>query len=165
MVRLLLPIAVALAACTPPSEQAAMRDHSPARGADAKGLNSPPAEQGRPSSDHVIAPANGDPRRAAVAPMPAPVPVTEHPLPAASPDSPTEAQGRRILSTAFVRVGPDGRLTVTLRDGHVLLLRNVTMRRKDYCGEQLAGAKPGAHYCGGYADVAAARPGDAPVSE
>jgi hypothetical protein len=63
------------------------------------------------------------------------------------------------LSTAFVRVGPDGHLTVELRDGRVLVLRNVVMRPKDYCGAQVLGGKAGAKYCGGYADVAAARPG------
>jgi hypothetical protein len=66
------------------------------------------------------------------------------------------------LSTAFVMVGPDGRLTVELRDGRVLVLRNVVMRRKDYCGVQVLGGKAGGRYCGGYADVAAARPGAAP---
>jgi hypothetical protein len=66
------------------------------------------------------------------------------------------------LSTAFVRVGPDGYLTVELRDGRVLVLRNVVMRRKDYCGLQNVGGADGAEYCGGYAEVAAARPGGHP---
>ena len=82
------------------------------------------------------------------------------PLPGWPADSPAEAEGRRTLSTAFVRVGPDGGLTVELRDGRVLVLRNVVMRRTDYCGEQVMG---GARYCGGYAEVAAARPGGAPA--
>jgi hypothetical protein len=79
-------------------------------------------------------------------------------------DSAAEAQGRRTLSTAFVMVGPDGHLTVELHGGRVLALRNVVMRPKDYCGVQVLGG-PGAKYCGGYADVAAARPGGATISE
>jgi hypothetical protein len=67
------------------------------------------------------------------------------------------------LSTAFVMVGPDGRLVVELRNGRVLVLRNVVMRRKDYCGVQVIGGKAGGQYCGGYAEVAAARPGAAPA--
>ncbi len=76
-------------------------------------------------------------------------------------DSPEEALGRRILSTAFVRIGPDGHLTVELRDGRVVILRDVTMRPKDYCGVQAGSDSPGSKYCGGYAEVAAARPGGA----
>ena len=75
------------------------------------------------------------------------------------------AQGRRILSTAYVMVGPDGRLTVELRGGRVLLLRDVVMGPKDYCGVQVRGEKAGAKYCGGYAEVAAARAGDVAQSE
>jgi hypothetical protein len=78
-------------------------------------------------------------------------------------DTPAEAEGRRTLSTAFVRVGPDGHLTVELRNGRVLVLRNVTMRPKDYCGEQVLGGRGGGRYCGGYAEVSAARPGGAPA--
>jgi hypothetical protein len=62
-------------------------------------------------------------------------------------------------------VGPDGRLTVQLRSGRVLVLRNVVMRRKDYCGEQVLGDRAGAQYCGGYSEVAAARPGGPPAPE
>ena len=80
-------------------------------------------------------------------------------------DSPAETRGRRILSTAFVRVGPDGHLTVELSDGRVVVLRDVVMRPKDYCGVQVAGASPRARYCGGYAEVAAARPGGAAAPE
>jgi hypothetical protein len=76
-------------------------------------------------------------------------------------DSPAEAQGRLLLSTAFVRVGPDGHLTVELHDGRALVLRDVVMRPRDYCGVQIAGDPARAKYCGGYAEVAAARPGGA----
>ncbi|NTS66787.1 hypothetical protein HRV97_16730 [Sphingomonas sp. HHU CXW] len=75
-------------------------------------------------------------------------------------DTPAEAQGRRTLSTAFARVGPDGYLTVELRDGHALVLRGVQMRAADYCGERAGGGKP---YCGRYDDVAGARPGGGPA--
>jgi len=104
----------------------------------------------------------GDQERAALGPTPEPVSVTENPVPALAADSPAEAQGRRTLSTAFVMMGPDGHLTVELRSGPVLVLRNVVMRPRDYCGVQVLGGPAGARYCGGYAEVAAARPGGAP---
>jgi len=69
------------------------------------------------------------------------------------------------LSTAFVMVGPDGHLTVELRSGRVLVLRDVVMRPKDYCGAQVLGGRPGTRYCGGYAEVAAARPGGTTAAE
>jgi hypothetical protein len=69
------------------------------------------------------------------------------------------------LSTAFVRVGPDGHLTVELRNGRVLVLRDVVMRSRDYCGLQVLGGPAGTKFCGGYAEVVAARPGGAPTSE
>jgi hypothetical protein len=90
--------------------------------------------------------------------------VTGNPLPGLPSDSPEEAEGRRILSTAFVMVGPGGHLVVELRGGRVLILRDVVMRGKDYCGVQLIGGKAGGQYCGGYAQVAAARPGASPGS-
>ena len=107
----------------------------------------------------------GDPARTAVGPSPELVPAAENPVPNPMGDSPAEAQGRRILSTAYVRVGPDGHLTVELRDGHVRVLRDVVLRRKNYCGVQVLGGPAGAQYCGGYAEVAAARPGGAPAPE
>jgi hypothetical protein len=88
---------------------------------------------------------------------------TEDPASAPRADSPTEAEGRRILSTAFVRVGPDGHLTVELRNGRVIVLRDVAMRPRDFCGVQALGASAGKRYCGGYGDVAAARPGGVPA--
>jgi hypothetical protein len=92
----------------------------------------------------------------------------EMPKPSAAPsitDSSAEAQGRRILSTAFVRVGPDGRLTVELRDGRLLVLRNVAMNATDYCGAQVAGNPSATKFCGRYSDVVAARPGGSPNQE
>lgn len=79
-----------------------------------------------------------------------------------SADTPAEAQGRRTLSTAFVRLGPDGYLTVELRDGRVMVLKNVQMGAKDYCGVQASGDRSGTKYCGAYGDIVAARPGGGP---
>ena len=87
--------------------------------------------------------------------MPSPNPIPSSSKPSPLTDSPAEALGRRILSTAFVRVGAGGHLTVELHDGSTVMLRDVVMHPKDYCGVQVAGAK----YCGGYAEVAAARAG------
>jgi hypothetical protein len=52
-------------------------------------------------------------------------------------------------------------MMVELHDGRVLALRDVVMRPRDYCGVQVAGDPARARYCGGYAEVAAARPGGA----
>jgi hypothetical protein len=85
--------------------------------------------------------------------------------PAPPADSPVEAQGRRTLSTAFVRLGPGEHLTVELRNGRAIVLRDLVMRRKDYCGVQVLGGSAGTLYCGGYGDVAAARAGAAPAPD
>jgi hypothetical protein len=92
------------------------------------------------------------------------VPVaTAAPGPTGRADSPAEAEGRRTLSTAFVMVGPGGHLTIELRDGRALVLRDVVMRARDYCGVQVLGGAAGSQFCGGYGDVAAARAGGAPT--
>lgn len=96
--------------------------------------------------------------------MPEAVSAADNPAPARLADSPAEARGRRILSTAFVMMGPGGTLTVEQRDGRVLVLRDVVMNRKTYCGVEAAGGSRGSRHCGGYADVAAARAGGAPVA-
>jgi hypothetical protein len=97
---------------------------------------------------------------AKVGPGAQPVSAAENPLPPpANTDSPADAQGRRILSTAFVRVGPDGLLTVSLRDGSSMVLRDVKMGAREYCGLSQSGGKPGTNFCGRYADVAEAKPG------
>ena len=93
--------------------------------------------------------------KAAQGPIPVAVSAVENPVSAKLADSSAEAQGRRLLSTAFVRIGPDGHMTVELHDGRTVILSNVVMRPKDYCGVDLRGTK----YCGGYADIVAARPG------
>jgi hypothetical protein len=79
--------------------------------------------------------------------------------PALRAETPAEAQGRRTLSTAFVMIGADGQLTVELRDGGTILLRDVVMNRKDYCGVQVVDGAAGPGYCGRYGDVVTARPG------
>jgi hypothetical protein len=93
------------------------------------------------------------------------VSAAENSAPARRADSPAEAQGRRTLSTAFVRVGPGGHLTVELRNGRTIALRDVVMGPRDYCGVQVLGGSAGTRYCGGYGDVAAARPGGAPAPD
>ena len=95
--------------------------------------------------------------------LPEPVPAAENSAPARRADSPAEARGRRTLSTAFVRVGPGGHLTVELHDGRAIVLRDVVMRPRDYCGVQVLAGSAGTRYCGGYGEVAAARPGGAPA--
>lgn len=75
------------------------------------------------------------------------------------PDTPAQAQGRRILSTAFVRIGAGGTLQVEQHDGTTIVLRDVVMGPRDYCGVRADGPAHGARFCGHYAQVAAARPG------
>ncbi len=108
-----------------------------------------------------VAPEPGSREQAAMGPIPEAVSVEANPLPVPTAASAAEAQGRRTLSTAFVMTGPDRLLTVELRNGRVLVLRDVVMRPKDYCGVQVLGGAAAARYCGKYIDVAAARPGSA----
>ena len=109
----------------------------------------------------VLAACTAPPQRAI---MPKPVAmVAEQSASGPATDSPAAAAGRRILSTAFVRVGPGSHLTVELHDGRVLVLRDVVMRPADYCGVQIRDSAR-VKYCGGYAEVAAARPGGAPAT-
>lgn len=110
------------------------------------------------SDDSTVAPGGA----AAVAPSPAPVSAAANPLPTTT-DSPTDATGRRILSTAFVQVGPDRLLTVVTRDGQEHLLRDVAMGPRDYCGTAVTGTARKGRFCGAYADVVSARPGGAPA--
>src|SRR5215218_5680896 len=85
--------------------------------------------------------------------------------PARRADSPAEAEGRLTLSTAFVRLGPGEHLTIELRDGRTLALRDVVIRPHDYCGVHVRGGSAGKRYCGGFGEVAAARPGGTPVPD
>ncbi|MET1110865.1 MAG: hypothetical protein ABWX67_04980 [Allosphingosinicella sp.] len=115
--------------------------------------NPPPKEAAMRNSSLVPETAAAEPRETKA----------EGPAPAPRADSPAEAQGRRTLSTAFVRVGPDGHLTVELRNGDAIVLRDIVMRPRDFCGVRALGASAGKRYCGGYGDVAAARAGGAPA--
>ena len=183
MLRMLLPLCAALAACTPSPQDAAMRSPSPVPGTTAQGSSEAssktlrkagPDSRGLAASNAVGQDA-GHRGHAAQGPIPDSVSAAENPAPAPGPaappvpsptlpvDSPIEALGRRTLSTAFVRVGPDGHLTVELHSGRVLVLRDVVMRARKYCGVQVIDGLPGAQYCGEYADVAAARPGVTPA--
>lgn len=160
MLRILLLCSAASAACTPSPQDDTMRKPSPPTGTIAQGLDLARPNGDGSASSSLTGQDAGDPARAAQGPIPAAVSAAENPASLPAPaDSPTEAVGRRILSTAFVRLGPDGHLTVELSDGHELVLRNVVMRPKDYCGLYVAGGPDGTKYCGRYADVAAARPG------
>lgn len=163
MFRLSLPVGAMLAACTPPSQKVAMPDPSanPQNAFDGSGVVRPlgahsgePAVKGRDRSDGT--------------------PVGQGSVPASMAsvkgagaerlaDSPEAASGRRILSAAFVRLGPDGHLTVTLRSGRELVLRDVVMRADAFCGQEVPSGPAGAKYCGDYAQVVAARPGGAPA--
>ena len=104
------------------------------------------------------------PSTAAQAPVPEPVSAATNPYPEPSTGSDAAARGRRVLSTAFVRIGPDGHLFVELRDKRVLVLRDVTMGATEFCGTQMASSgMPGTlgkRQCYDYAGVIAARPGD-----
>ncbi len=85
---------------------------------------------------------------------------TANPAPIEPTTLSAESEGRRTLSTAYVRVGPDGYISVQLRSGGAVVLRDVVVGAKTYCGVQSPG---GAKFCGGFADVAAATPGSGPV--
>ena len=126
-------LALSLTACTPSPQKVVMPD--PSNTTQSSGARGP--EQSAPGTIPPIAAPNAEPLT----------------------DTPAEALGRRTLSTAFVRVGADGHLTVELHDGRVLVLRDVVMGPKDYCGMQIVGNPASTKYCGGYAEVAAARPG------
>ena len=159
MVRILLPAAVALGACSPSPQESAMHNSTPAAETAAQGSSD--ASQTREGAG-----TRGESEQVAgakIGPIPQPVPVTENPLPGGHKDSPAEAQGRRTLSTAYVMLGPEGRLAVTLRDGRALVLRDVVLGPKTYCGRYVTGGKPGGNFCGGYGEVAAAEPGAPPI--
>ncbi len=138
----MLPLAAVLAVGIPTFEEAALHTHDP---------KSVASNSDRQVTDTTMQAAQG--------PIPAPVSVAVNPLPSSAIGSPAEARGRRTLSTAFVRIGPDGNLTVERDDGRVLVLRDVVMRAKDYCGLLVSGGLAGKRYCGRYGQIVAARPG------
>lgn len=133
---IILSLGLTLAACTPSPQKVVMPD----------------------SSNTSENPGAKEPERPASETAP-PVTVTKPTAAGPMTDTPAEVLGRRTLSTAFVRAGPDRHLTVELLDGRVIVLRDVVMGPKDYCGVQVTGNSARTKYCGGYAEVAAARPG------
>lgn len=160
MIRILPSFAAALVACTP-SQDSAMHDPvEDPRTTNGPGKVAPDVSGGTVNPAKRVAEQQ---ERAALGPVPEPASAAENLAPTLPADSAREAEGRRTLSTAFVRVGPDGLLTVELRNGRVLILGNVVMRRKDYCGVQVPDGRAGAQYCGEYSEVAAAHPGGAPA--
>lgn len=163
MIRILPSLAAALAACTSAPQETLVQSSSRNAATSSDGLSKPEyaTETSGNASDRLGMVAQSQ-ERAAVGPGVEPVSAAENPLSAPPADSPAAARGRRTLSTAFVRVGADGHLTVELHNGRALVLRDVAMRRKDYCGVQVLGVGAGARYCGKYAEVVAARPGGAP---
>jgi len=160
MLRNFLSIFAALAVHTLSPQDAAMRRFSPVLETIALSSGKARLDPPAPSSTRQDANVRD---QAAQGPIPVPVSaagVPSRPIPTHTPvDLAAGAIGRRTLSTAFVRVGPDGHLTVELYDGRVLVLRDVVMRRKDYCGMQVLEGLQKTKYCGGYADIAAARAG------
>jgi hypothetical protein len=54
-------------------------------------------------------------------------------------------------------------VTIELRDGSSIVLRDLAMGARDYCGTLVLGGSAGKRYCGGYGEVAAARPGGGPA--
>ncbi len=177
MLRMLLPFSTALATCTPSPQDDVMHNSIPVPATAGQGSREGTSGNQGAAASAMAGQDAGARGQAAQGPIPEPVPVTgsfapgpapaasatpaSEPAPAKLADSPVEALGRRILSTAFVRVGPDGHLTVELHDGQILVLRKVVMHPKKYCGTQMVGGAPDGQYCGRYADVAAARPGAA----
>lgn len=168
MTVLLLSACSTLAACTPSPQKVAMPD-SKNIPENASRAPAPP----KPVSDGAGNPnaklANIEKRdEAAVGPMQEAESAAANPVPAQQSvavtppisDTPMEAAGRRTLSTAFVHIGPGGHLWVRLRDGSVVILSDVKMGPKDYCGTRVASEAGSKKFCGGYADVIAARPGD-----
>lgn len=67
------------------------------------------------------------------------------------------ATGRRMISTAFVQLGPGDALVVTELSGRDVILRNVVMNAGDYCGTRIDVGASEKRFCGRYAEVAAAR--------
>jgi len=140
-----------------------MRNRSPVPDTSAGQSSDPNRERSGSAAPPSTEQNAGDPTPAAQDPRAEPQGAAANPSPAPRTDSPAEAEGRRTLSTAFVRVGPDGHLTVELRNGRTMVLRDVVMRANDYCGVQVLGGPAGKKYCGGYGDIAAARPGGGPL--
>lgn len=154
---MLLIYATLIAACTPTLQKAAMRPSEASTDLIAEGEGAT-VLPGRDTLQPIREEAGG------LAPAMAEMDTTETLAkksvgPSRVADTAAAAQGRRTLSTAFVRVGPDGHLTVKLKGGRVLVLRDVKMGPRKYCGLQAGSGASPANYCGAYDDVAGAWPG------
>jgi hypothetical protein len=163
---IVLPIfAAALAACTPSSQDNTLPNSGPAPGHTVKGFSRAASEVQGSNVSRPAARGAGGSQSAAPGPISEPVSMTANAAAAKLTDSPAAARGRRTLSTAFVRVGPDGRLTLELADGGVLVLRDVVMRPKDYCGLRIVDGSATKQFCGKYGEIEKAWPSGAPVAD
>lgn len=161
MIRILPSFAAVLAACTPSPQEAAMPNASRELETAPKAIGG--AARATPADARPQAEQRATREVAALGPATQPISAAENPLSMPPADATAEALGRRTLSTAFVRVGPDGLVTVELQGGRTLVLRNLVMHRRKFCGMPIASDRAGAEYCAGYAEVVAARPGGQPA--
>ena len=122
-----------------------------------------------PLAGALLLPAQAQDQHAGAAqqgltPEPVSAAANPHPLTAAAPHKGTDAalQGRQIVSTAFVRLGPDGWMELETRNGRRTVLRGVTMEPRAVCGVTVAG-RAGKRQCITYAQVTQARPADPPA--
>lgn len=163
MLRFLVIIAPALAACAPAPQKEVMQNSTDIP-VDASNSSSESSLAGNVPDNPALST-----RVAPDAPQDRPITsrhsaaASVHPDSSVTADTPAGAEGRRIVSTAFVRLGPGEYLTVELRGGQAVVLRDVTMRAKDFCGVRIAGAQGEIKYCGQYGEVVAARPGGGPA--
>ena len=159
MLRILVIIAFPLAACAPAPQKDAMPNSIEIPDGASPGSSEPsPPENISDNSGSSARVARDAPKQL---PIPSPLSVAASTQPANNKpaDTSAEAVGRKIVSTAFVRLGPGEYLTVELRNGQTVVLRDVTMRPGDFCGVQIAGGQGKAKFCGQYGEVVAARPG------
>ena len=167
MLRIFISCSWVLAGCTPSVHDAAMRKSSHVPPTTAQGSRPIISEGEGPAASSSTGQHADNRGHDAQGLIPEPICAAENFVaPVGRPaELPADALGRRMLSAAFVRVGPDGHLTVELRSGRLLVLRNVVMRPKKYCGEYVIAGGGGEQYCGRYADVAMARAGGLPAHE
>lgn len=118
----------------------------------------------------LIAPASAQEPRADAAqqgPILEPVSAAEnlHPASVAASrlNDDAASRGRRIVSTAFVQLGPDARMRLEMRDGGVLMLQGVTMEPHTVCGVTNARGGAAKRRCINYSQVTQARPADPPA--
>jgi len=157
MIRILLPLCAMSSACTPSPREEIMI--SPNSSITTKSSSETKQKVEISAFPNSIKANVQDRVEARQAPTLEPMSAAANLAPSFQSDPSAEANGRKVLSTAFVMVDAHGQLTVELRDGRVLVLRDVVMRPRDYCGVDVRSRKIGARYCGAYADVIAARPG------